>query len=484
MSGSDPNNNNSIPSNTNTFNRVIINTINNNSVRLPSITLDSNANTPTGSTPIDFSSRSQPVGISTTLNGKSVKLALPPLDKNSPGFPLSPPVFSASTTPAAQTGIPTSSQLAIGGSDHQEQQKQQQEPQKQQQEQQQQEQHREEGNDDTLQTYPVDQRKQESNQNNYTPSDTGDSFFDLLNVNNSRPGNILNTPVNNFAGLLSFNNNTGPQGILNSSLQNYTNNSHTQNGNVSNNAKMIASNDNNTLNPMLNNLNGTAIPNNVFSSTNNNNNIINNTNPNSNALNSFANTGSAYSETPRNIISNINNNNNNKASNISTNNNNAQNNQQGVNDNIILDSFLKSFQNGDLFNLFNNLQNNNFSNKNPLYPLPLSLDKNFSNEEQEVIIYKSSDVSTKPTSSGEIGVLLNAEIDLSFAASSALTLMVFLRDFYINSLMHISSESLSEFVCMFHEILLENFCHHPNETVSDAVIDTFKSNSDITLVMN
>ncbi|GME94489.1 unnamed protein product [[Candida] boidinii] len=191
--------------------------------------------------------------------------------------------------------------------------------------------------------------------------------------------------------------------------------------------------------------------------------------------------GSAYSETPKNIINNNNNNSNNKANNINTNNNNAQNNQQGANDNIILDSFLKSFQNGDLFNLFNNLQNNNFPNKNPLYPLPLSLDKNFSSEEQEVIIYKSSDVSTNPTSSGEIGVLLNAEIDLSFAASSALTWMVFLRDFYINSLMHISSESISEFICMFHETLLENFCHHPNETVSDVVIDTFKSNSDITL---
>ncbi|GMF02939.1 unnamed protein product [[Candida] boidinii] len=222
---------------------------------------------------------------------------------------------------------------------------------------------------------------------------------------------------------------------------------------------------------MANNINGTSIPNNISISNNNNNaNNNNNTNINGNAMTSFAVTGSAYSEPPKNIN---NNNNNNKANN--NNNNNAQ------NDNIILDSFLKSFQNGDLFNLFNNLQNNNTSNKNPLYPLPLSLDKNFSNEEQEVIIYKSSEVSTKPTSSDDIGVLLNAEIDLSFAASSALTWMVFLRDFYINSLMHISSQSLSEFVCMFHESLVENVCHHPNATITDAVIDTFKSNSDISL---
>ncbi|GMF52867.1 unnamed protein product [[Candida] boidinii] len=271
ISGSDPDNNNST-TNTNTSNSNTnnINNINNNSVRLPSITLDSNANTPTGFTPIDFASRSQP-GTSVTVNGAGMKLALPPLDKNSPGFPLSPPVFSASTTPAAQTGIPASSQMAIGGSHHQEQQKQQQEPQKQQEEQ-----HREEGNG-TLQTYPVDQRKQVNNQNNYTPSDTGDSFFDLLNVNNSRPGNVSNTPGNNFAGLLSFNNNTGPQGILNSSLQNYTNNPHTPNGNINNNGRVIASNGNNTLNPMLN---GTSIPYNVFNSTNNN--------TNSNALNSFA----------------------------------------------------------------------------------------------------------------------------------------------------------------------------------------------------
>ncbi|OWB73616.1 hypothetical protein B5S31_g3368 [[Candida] boidinii] len=309
--------------------------------------------------------------------------------------------------------------MAIEGSHDQEQQKQlheqkrqqqQQQQQQQQHQQQQQQQHREDGND-TLQTYPVDQRKQGNNQNNYTPSDGGDSFFDLLNVNNSRPGNILNTPGNNFAGLLSFNNNNnGPQGILNSSLQNYTNN--TTNGNVNSNGRIIVSNGN-VLSPMANNINGTSIPNNISISNNNNNaNNNNNTNINGNAMTSFAVTGSAYSEPPKNIN---NNNNNNKANN--NNNNNAQ------NDNIILDSFLKSFQNGDLFNLFNNLQNNNTSNKNPLYPLPLSLDKNFSNEEQEVIIYKSSEVSTKPTSSDDIGVLLNAEIDLSFAASSALTWM-------------------------------------------------------------